>query len=356
MAPEPVAWDVASRVARQLLSRRAPLDPAARADLERDFAAATARAEQLVEAETGLRSAAGPTRAVVADRAAWVEVNIASFRRLLAPMAARLEQSAAGRRALSPASRAAAGVEVGLLLAWMSGRVLGQYDLAAADGSDGDVVYFVAENIVALESKHGFDPAPFRLWIALHEVTHRLQFTGVEWLRPYFLSLVDRGVELAPPDISAVLESLRRAAAALLAGNNPLADGGVVGLFATSDQLATLRDAQALMSLLEGHGDVVMNAAAAAEIPDASRFSTTLHERRSQSSGAAKFVQQLLGIDAKMRQYAEGERFVDALIAAGGDDLLRLVWSGPELLPNLEEIRDPERWIARTRERATTRA
>ncbi|HTW97519.1 MAG TPA: zinc-dependent metalloprotease, partial [Acidimicrobiales bacterium] len=241
-----------------------------------------------------------------------------------------------------------AGLEVGLLLSWMSGRVLGQYDLLFAEGADeGDVVYFVGENIVALEREHRFPPDQFRLWIAIHEVTHRMQFTGVPWMRDYFLGLVERGVQASPPDARALLESLRRAAGELRAGRNPLADGGVVGLLATSEQLATLREAQALMSLLEGHGDVVMGRAAGPQVPEASRFAATLQRRREGARGMAKVVQQVIGIESKLRQYAEGEAFVDAVLAAGGDELVARLWEGPEMLPSIEEIREPQRWLDR---------
>ncbi len=348
---DPVNWDVALKVARQLLARRVPMDPEARAELAASFAAVTRRAEELVAAETGLRSTAGPARGEVVDRSRWVEVNIASFRRLLAPVGERLANgSAAARRALSPASRAGAGVEVGALLYWMSGRVLGQYDLLLddSDGADGgDCVYFVGENIVSIEREHDFPPEQFRLWIALHEVTHRMQFTGVPWMRGYFLGLVERGIQSSPPDARAVLESLRRAAGELRAGRNPLADGGVVGLFATSEQLATLREAQALMSLLEGHGDVVMSKAARSEVPEADRFAATLHERRGAARGATKVLQQLIGIESKLRQYAEGETFLEAVAAAGGDDLVGRLWESPAMLPNLDEIREPRLWIDR---------
>jgi coenzyme F420 biosynthesis associated uncharacterized protein len=346
---DPVNWDVVLRVTRQLLGRRPTMPPSTRRELEESFAFATERAERLVELQTGLRSAAGPARCEVVDRARWVEANVSSFRRLLAPIGERLANgSAAARRALSPASRVAAGVEVGGLLTWMSGRVLGQYDLLLAEGADeGDVVYFVGENIAQIEREHHFPADQFRLWIALHEVTHRLQFTGVPWMRPYFLGLVERGVQTSPPDAKALLDSLRRAAAEIRAGRNPLAESGVIGLIATTDQLATLRDAQALMSLLEGHGDVVMGRAAGPQIPEASRFAATLQQRRASAKGAAKVLQQLVGVESKLRQYAEGEAFVEAVSEAGGDALVARLWESPAMLPTLEEIRDPARWIAR---------
>lgn len=357
-SPEIVAWDVAARVARQALrlSPAPPLSDAEMASLRDDFAAATARAEQLVTAATGLESTTGAARALVTDRPGWVEANVGSFRRLLRPVAERVAASPKGRRALHPMSRAAAGTEVGLLLAWMSGRVLGQYDLLPVDESASDAVYYVGPNIRELERRNGFPPSEFRLWIALHEVTHRMQFTGVPWMRAHFLGIVERGTDVSSPDVSALLDSLRRAAAEVREGRNPLAEGGIVGLIASSDQLATLREAQALMSLLEGHGDIVMATAGHAEVPGAGHFAEVLRRRRSEVGPVSRVVRQLIGVEGKMRQYAEGERFVEAVLAAGGDDLFRRVWESPEMLPSIEEIRQPDRWITRVGGRAAASA
>ncbi len=354
--PGPVAWDVAERVARTVLSQAKWPGSTYLGQAESDFAEASTLAESLVSDVTGLRSSAGPTRSVVTDRLGWVQANLRSFERLLVPLGERLARgSAKSRRALSPASRSAAGVEVGLLLAWMSSRVLGQYDMPADDG-DGDVVYYVVPNIAELERRHGFEPREFRLWIALHEVTHRMQFTGVPWLRGHFLGLVERGIEVGAPDGRVVLDSLVRAASELRAGRNPLADGGIVGLLASSEQLVTLREAQALMSLLEGHGDVVMGLAGAGSLPGAERFAETLRRRRESASGIARTIQQVVGVEAKLRQYAQGEHFVERVLAVGGDELFSQVWSGPDALPTLDEIRDPDRWVERVTEVARARA
>jgi len=292
-----------------------------------------------------------------------VKANAAGLERLLRPLAERL---AAGtrreQRSLGRASRVASGVEVGLVLGWMSGRVLGQYDIAVDEDpaagrcQEGDVVYYVGPNIVELERRHGFAPDEFRLWIALHEVTHRMQFTGVPWMRSHFLALVERGMSLSAPDARVVLDSLLRAASEIRAGRNPLDEGGVVGLVASAEQLGVVREAQALMSLLEGHGDVVMALAGAGRIPGAERFAATLRARRESVTGAARALQKAVGLEAKMRQYAQGEHFVDEVLAAGGGELFALVWSRHEMLPNLEEIRSPDLWIARAREVAAASA
>jgi len=352
----PVAWDVAERVARLALRASAPIGRGALEGVEADVDEASGLAESLVTEVTGLRSAAGPTRTVVTDRIGWVRANLTSFDRLLRPLGERLARgSAKSRRALAPASRSAAGAEVGLLLAWMSGRVLGQYDMPGEDGT-GDVVYYVAPNILELERRHGFEPREFRLWIAIHEVTHRMQFTGVPWLRGHFLGLVERGIDIGTPDGRVVLDALLRAGSELRAGRNPLAEGGIVGLLASSDQLVTLREAQALMSLLEGHSDVVMGLAGGGGLPGASRFAETLRHRRESATGIARVVQQVVGVDAKLRQYLQGEEFVERVRERGGDELFSRVWSGPHALPTLDEIRDPDRWVARMSEVARARA
>jgi coenzyme F420 biosynthesis associated uncharacterized protein len=346
---DPVAWDVALRIVNEISRFQTPLDQSTERALDEDFDEATTLAERLVEEATGLRSAFGPTRSVVIDRAGWAEANVGSLRRLLAPVGRKLAESdASHRRALSPAAKAAAGLEIGALLGWMSSRVLGQYDLMPNDSDQtGGLVYFVGPNVVSLERRFSFDPRQFRLWLALHEVTHRLQFTGVPWMRQHFTGLVERGTTSGLPDIGELIAGLRRAAAAFWEGMNPLADGGVVGLIASSEQLATLRDAQALMSLLEGHAEVVMSTAGAEVVPDAQRFAQVLADRRASAKGVVKLAQQALGIEAKLRQYADGSRFIAAVEKAGGPELFAKVWESPEMLPSLEEIRAPDRWIAR---------
>jgi coenzyme F420 biosynthesis associated uncharacterized protein len=231
----------------------------------------------------------------------------------------------------------------------MSTRVLGQYDLLVTDelAEEQDLVYYVGPNVVGLESRYGFPPAEFRLWLALHEVTHRAQFTAVPWLRDHFVSLVDQGLEPFGADPHRLTEALRRAAEEVRSGRSPLRDGGVMGLVATPEQLDALHRIQALMSLLEGHGDVTMDRAGAAAVPGAERFSRVLRERREQVRGPAKLLQQVLGLEAKLRQYAEGEAFVNAVERAGGADLFNRVWRGPEWLPSLAEIRDPGQWVTR---------
>ncbi len=353
MAPQPIDWSVAEKVAVKVAERSAPeIDSLTRQRLEELFSEFTPEAESLVSEATGLTSLEGPARAEVTDRAGWIRANIASFRRLLGPILEKSGDKGLARLlppSLAGVSRAAAGAELGAVLGWMSTRVLGQYDLLLTEGEEsaGDVVYYVGPNVVSLERRHGFAPNEFRLWIAIHELTHRAQFTGVPWMRGYFLDLVDRGVSLASPEPKVLAAALARAARQVREGRNPLAESGLVGMLATPEQAVVLRQIQALMSLLEGHGDIVMNRAAKDLIPGARRFAETLQSRRDSAAGVVKFLQQLIGMEAKLRQYREGEEFVATVEREVGPAVFSLVWQGPGYLPTMDEVRDPEAWIER---------
>lgn len=347
-----ISWEQARRVATTLVGREPALASYESDALAADLAELTALAEDLVGRETGLRSAAGPARARVVDRAGWVEVNLASFQRLLRPVEDRmaLARSRQGRPFAPPSLEAAfSGVQVGVVLAWMSRRVLGQYDqLLVEDDSpeQRDFVYFVGPNIVGLERRYGFPPRELRLWLALHEVTHRMQFTGVPWMRGHFLSLVERTLAGVAPDPRQLAAGLRRLVADLRAGERPAEDGGLLAALATPEQRATIQEIGGLMSLLEGHGDIVMGRAARDLVPNAARFGAVLRERR-RSRGAGRVLSSLVGLDAKMRQYEQGEDFVREVESVGGRELFDRVWESPQWLPSLPEIRQPSRWLER---------
>ncbi len=310
-----VSWDVAQRVATWVGGRRSwsgaqlvpSIDAATAARLEEDFAEVTAQAEALVIEATGLRPASGEARARVVDRPGWVKNNLSSFRHLLDPVLGQLE-TATLKGPLPGVAQSAAGAQLGLVLGWMSTRVLGQYDLLFAGDTSGDAVSYVGPNIVALERRHGFPPRQFRLWIALHEVTHRCQFTGVPWLRGYFLSQVDQVLSHVTPDPHRMLEALGRAAQAVRQGRNPLEDAGVLGLVAPPEQLEVIARIQAMMSVLEGHGDVTMDRAGAEAVPDAAVV----------LPGAARAAQQRTATGAAPAA-AGRDRGQDASVPAGGE-------------------------------------
>ena len=354
---EHVDWDLARRIA----VRVAGAEPLYRSYLARslrdDFARFVPIASELVAAETGLHSA-GDARAEVIDRAGWIDANIAAFRRLLKPLLgdASADGDSAGATRMG---RTLGAVELGTVLGWMARRVLGQYDLLWASDDDaeptahaggdpvGDVVYFVGPNILVTEKRFAFSPAQFRLWLALHELTHRSQFTGVPWLRPHFLELVNGLVDQAQPDPDRLREGLRKLVAQRRSGDDVLGEGGLAAVFATEHQRGLISQVGGMMSLVEGHGDVTMARAARGHIPDAERFAVVMHHRRRSARGMARLVQRLLGIEAKLAQYQAGEDFIAEIEAERGPRAVDRIWERVEHLPSMAEIRDPAAWLER---------
>src|SRR6478735_2154119 len=334
--PEPVDWVLAERVARRIAGREPLATSYLWGSLERDFAEVTVEAEGAVSELTGLRPPS-PAVAAVLDRSAWVSANVVSMRALLSPFSDKVGPRLA-KSPVAPVGRRVAGAELGFLLGYVAQRVLGQYDLLvpedAATVTAEDAVYYVGPNILGLEKRFAFRPLDFRRWIALHELTHRAQFTGVPWLRPYFLSLVSELLGGVEPDPRRLVAAVGRAVDELRRGRNPIDEGGMVALFATEEQRETLAKVQALMSLLEGHGNAVMNRLGAELVDGQERMARVLQARRN-ARGAAAMVQRVLGLELKMKQYEVGEAFVNAIEREAGLHAIDPAWRSPEHLPTL---------------------
>jgi coenzyme F420 biosynthesis associated uncharacterized protein len=236
---------------------------------------------------------------------------------------------------------------MGAVLGFLSRKVLGQYELVLPTGDSefGDSVLFVGGNILKMERDHAFRPDEFRFWVALHESTHRLQFLGVPWLRDYFLGLVGELVATAAPEpgrMQRVGAQLQQAAAA----GEPLIDeSGMFGLFASEEQRAVIDRVQALMSLLEGHGHVVMDRIGERELVTQQRMSRVLKARRADKRTAA--FMRLIGLEMKLRQYQLGEQFIKGVEKEASWETLNLAWESREALPTLAEISDPQAWLKR---------
>lgn len=332
--PDP--WPFAGRVAG-LVGGSTALESSYLAEhLAADLAAVVPRAAALVEEETGLRPEGRP-EVVTVDRREWAERNVASFRRLLAPV----EASLGGPGEL--ASRLVGG-ETGVLLGLLSRRVLGQYELVLP-GGDGDVIAFVAPNVLALERAHQLRPAELRLWVALHECAHRVQFLGVPWMREHFLGLVTELTTATRPGLDRVAVTVGRVASARRSGGPLLDERGLLGLVTGPDGRAALDRVQALMTVLEGHGHAVMNRLGVRLLVSQPRMASLLEAR--QDGTRVGVLLRLLGLDMKYRQYRDGERFVLEVERAAGWAAVGRVWESPESLPDLDEIAEPRRWLAR---------
>ena len=337
--------------AEQTAVRIAERSPAPSAELD-GWNPPIEQIEQQIEDVTGLRSVEGTATAELIDRPAWIRANLTSFQALLTPVLTKLEEqrpkSGLGAGTLSSLSRQMAGAQLGALLGWMGTRVLGQYDLLVrrTDATSDGAVYLVGPNLASLEQRFGFEPHEFRTWVLVHELTHRAQFTGVPWMKGYYLSLVESALSSIDPDPRRLVQALARAADEFRNGRNPLDDGGLVALLASDEQRGALAQVQALMSLLEGHGNAVMNQLGREHVAGQARMARVLQARR-QSTGMAAFLQKLVGLESKMRQYEVGETFIAAVEREAGPRAIDAAWRGPEFLPTIDELSRPNEWLAR---------
>ena len=335
-------WEAAARIGGRLAGPGPRVESASRALIREDFAELVPEAERLVTGFTGL-ALDQPTRPWVMSRAEWVRRNLRGFERVLEPFADRLTPANAG---LASIRRKVLGAQVGGFLGYLGRKVLGQYDLFV-EPEDRDLLYFVGPNVLELEARYRFSPRDFRLWLCLHEVAHRVQFGGVPWLRGQLHGLVDSYLESIDLDSRKLLQAVRRAADEARRDREGSWRGlGFLFLLMTPEQRDLFRRMQALMALLEGHGNYVMDSLSPGNVRGGERMRRTLHMRR-HGRPVDRMVQKALGLDAKIRQYDIGERFVAAAVERAGMDGFNRVWTSPETLPTLEEIAEPDAWVER---------
>lgn len=339
-----IDWKVARAVGARVAGPGPPFSAVQRAKLREDFAELVPQAESLVESFTGLNPGRARSRPWVMSRADWVGANLRGFELVLEPLARKVEaQRSPG--GLTGVRRAALGAQLGVLLGYLGRRVLGQYDLFLPPDDDG-LLYFVGPNVASVERKFDFPERDFRLWLSLHEVAHRVQFGGVPWLRGHLSGLVDSYLSTVDLDPKHLVESLKRAVAEVRKGDPAWRGMGWVFLLMTPDQRDLFRKMQAVMTLLEGHGNFVMDAVGNRRIRGGETFRRRLAERRNRH-GVERAVQKAIGLDVKIRQYDQGERFVARVVDEVGMQGFNRVWDEAANLPTLEEVRRPEAWVAR---------
>lgn len=339
---DPLDWSVAARVAGAVAGPGPAVPPLERAQLRRDFEEFTAASDTLVREFTGLEPPAPAGSPAVVDRAGWVRVNVDTFRTLLAPVGAKLERAGGlGRRAAG----AVLGAQIGVVLGYVARKVLGQYELFLAPGGGG-TVYYVGPNVVGTERRGGLNPRDFRMWIALHEVTHRTQFTAVPWLREYVTRLVGRylgSVEIDAQRLRAAAAQVRE----LLRRPGTWSGANLLQLFLSGEQREVLLRLQALMCVVEGHGNFVMDRIGASRIGTYGAMKGALAARREQHTPAQRLFERAIGIEMKYQQYTLGERFVSGVAERAGMAGVNRVWQREENLPTLEEIDNPAAWLDR---------
>jgi coenzyme F420 biosynthesis associated uncharacterized protein len=322
--------------------------------LHRDLADAVPRAEKLVADASGIASPP-PVKWRIIDRAAWADANIRSMTTLLGPLATKIEERLdAAPMPVRVAQRTVVSAEVGALLGYVSRRVLGQYDLLISGlPEDGDgpardsMLFFVGPNMVETERRFGFIPEEFALWVAVHEVTHRFQFDGVPWVRQRFFSLMRSYLDAIELDARGLARRLAEGASRLARRSLAPEERSPVYLLASPEQRAIMDQVQALMAVVEGHGNFVMDHVGAQVIPSFKRMRGVFETRRRQTNLVQRAFHHAIGLELKLRQYELGKEFCDEVVATAGMDVLSDLWTSEDRLPTLDELRTPKKWLAR---------
>ncbi|WP_030452943.1 zinc-dependent metalloprotease [Herbidospora cretacea] len=303
-------------------------------------------AEVHVKEFTGIDSAP-PEEATVVDRPGWIRANVEGFKVVLEPLSEKVGNVPA---IVSAVGSRITGVEVGAVLAFLASRVLGQYELFLPPDPEGNAptgrLTLVAPNIVNTERELRVDPRDFRLWVCLHEETHRVQFTGVPWLREYLQAQMKEFLTISDMDLSTLLGRMRDVTDAVADAFRG-GEGNLIEAIQTPEQKAVLDRVTAVMTLVEGHGDYVMDAVGPGVVPSVADIRAKFQHRRAGGSRVDQVIRRLLGVDLKMKQYAEGSSFVTTVVQEAGMDGFNRVWTSPETLPSRQEIADPQAWMRR---------
>ncbi len=320
----------------------------------RQLAAAVA---EPVRELTGLPGSGDDGNVAIVDRPGWIRANVDGFRVVLDPLVQRMSENGSmpqpGSVITAVGSRVT-GMQAGLILAYLAGRVLGQYELflppdpdAPAAGAPAGRLTLVAPNIVMVERELDVNPHDFRRWVCLHEETHRTQFTSVPWLRPYVQQLMTDFLLASDLDPASILDRLRAAADAV-AGAVRGSDGeSLIEAIQSPRQRAILDRMTCVMTLVEGHGDYVMDAVGPAVVPSVAEIREKFTARRGSAGRMEQAIRRILGIDLKMKQYEQGSHFVKAVVGEAGMEAFNKVWTSPDTVPTRSELKSPQSWLER---------
>ncbi|QNG55475.1 zinc-dependent metalloprotease [Pseudonocardia petroleophila] len=337
----PVDWRLAARTAARLTSSGPPATVTEAAELVARLRADAAVAEGHVRDVTGLGAGLPLLPADVVDRPAWATAAVDGMRSLTD--GARLPATPRLARAVTART---AGLQIGGVLAYLGGRVLGQYDPFGGPDRGGRLL-LVAPNVHAAQQALDVPSTDFGMWVCLHEATHRLQFTAVPWLRGYFADEVGSLLSISQAGTAGLAERLPEAVRALRDSKGDAL--AIVELLQGPEQRLVLDRLLALTTLLEGHADHVMDAAGPEVVPSVATIRRRFTARRRGGGVVDRVLRALLGVEAKVKQYAVGAAFTRHVVLAAGMDGFNTVWTGPETLPLRSELEDPAAWLRRVR-------
>jgi coenzyme F420 biosynthesis associated uncharacterized protein len=333
-----VDWDLAVSLGSRLAGEGPDISREDAAAVVAELRADANRSTGLVREFTGLVAADRTAPVLVVDRPGWVQANADGFATALAPMVDKLTSGKGAPSGLTLAiGSRVTGAEVGALLGFLAGKVLGQFDPFHAPSGR---LLLVAPNIQV-------DPHDFRLWVCLHEETHRVQFTAVPWLTDHLLGEMHAIADTLEPT-KLLDDGLGRITEAIKGLRESGREGGsLLDVLGSPEQKEIVDRVTGVMSLLEGHADVVMDGVGPTVIPTVGEIRTRFNKRRKGAGTLDRLLRRLLGLDAKMAQYRDGAAFVRTVVDKAGMAEFNAVWERAENLPSKAEIADPQAWIAR---------
>ena len=309
------------------------------------------QSEPLIAEYLGVQLPQPINRVYVVDRREWLEANFTSFEVLFAPVEELYTRVGARQSALAASlgqiNGMLIGSQMGVLLGFLARRVLGQYDLSllSPDPQVRGSLYFVEPNIARVQTQLGLSDEDFRLWIALHECTHVFEFEAYPWVRPYFNSLLRQFLDQLSTQFETLGVGLPQLLGRLVGGRE--SGRHWIERMLTPEQQRVFDQLQALMSLVEGYSNHIMNAIGGRLLPSFEQIEQRIQQRQQNRPLIEELFNRITGMDLKLAQYQQGEAFVNAVAQARGVAFVNRVWDRPENLPTMAEIREPQRWIAR---------
>lgn len=348
-----IDWEQARSIAVSM-NRGETMTVARRAQLDAYYRDLVEKCLPLVARYTGDELQFGPDRTFAFDRVDWVNANITAFQSLFAPIESMYQDEGGERTvvaaALGSVNRRVISTELGLLLGYLARRVLGQYDLAllGREPVTSGKLYFVEPNIRATAEALDLPKDDFRMWLALHETTHAFEFEAHPWVRIHFNELLESYMGFLKQDAEALKQGLRGLRVfAQRARTRDQGESSWIEAIMSPDQRALFNRMQALMCVIEGYSNHVMNAVGHDLLPSYELIAARFERRKRQRTPAEQLFARLIGLDVKMEQYRLGEAFVNHVVAARGVPVIAAMWSGPDAVPSMDEIRDPDRWLCR---------
>ncbi len=357
VAPGLIDWNQVGGIAINM-NRGFALTAVERSRLDAYYRDLVRRCTPRVAEYTGIPLPESAERTYAFDRVDWINANIDAFKLMLAPLEA-LETHPSSRRTVAAAlwggiNRTVLSAELGLLLGYLARRVLGQYDLTllGREPVTAGKLYFVEPNIRMVEQVLRLPPDEFRIWLALHETTHAFEFEGFPWVRSYFNELLERYFAFLREDAEQLRQGLRGIKVLVDRVRTPGGErGSWIEALMTPEQRSLFAKMQALMCIVEGYSNHVMNAVGRQFLPGYEAIAAKFEQRQRQRTVAEQLFARITGLDMKLEQYRLGQRFIDTIVQQRGHDVARRVWESPESLPTMEEIKQPEQWLDRVIDR-----